>query len=83
MQSKVQGKLNKIVRWAKQYWNLVDALSIALFFVGFGLRMSQTTRLTGHVVYAIDIMFWIIRILDIFFVNKYLGHYVVMIGKMV
>ena len=28
-------------------------------------------------------MIWIIRLLDIFSVNKYLGPYVVMIGKMV
>lgn len=45
--------------------------------------MNRNTRLAGQVVYAIDIMFWIIRVLAIFSVNKHLGPYVVMIGKMV
>ena len=75
--------MNKVKKWARQYWNLVDALAIIMFFVGFTLRMFSRTRLAGHVVYAIDIMFWIIRILDLFSVNKHLGPYVVMIGKMV
>ena len=56
---------------------------MVLFFVGFGLRWNPSLRLIGHVVYAIDLMLWIIRILDIFTVSKHLGPYVVMIGKMV
>uniref|UniRef100_A0A668UYG1 Uncharacterized protein n=1 Tax=Oreochromis aureus TaxID=47969 RepID=A0A668UYG1_OREAU len=36
----------------------------------------------GRVIYCIDIIFWYIRVLDIFGVNKYLGPYVMMIGKM-
>ena len=83
VQSPVRGVRNKFKRWSNQYWNLVDALAITLFFVGFGLRIIPSTRLSGHVVYAIDIMFWIIRVLNIFSVNKHLGPYVVMIWKMV
>lgn len=33
--------------------------------------------------YCLDIMLWIIRVLDIFSVSKVLGPYVVMIGRMV
>lgn len=83
VQTPVRGICHKIKRWAKYYWNIVDALAIILFFIGFGLRMNRNTRLAGQVVYAIDIMFWIIRVLAIFSVNKHLGPYVVMIGKMV
>uniref|UniRef100_A0A8C0IM16 Transient receptor potential cation channel subfamily M member 1 n=1 Tax=Chelonoidis abingdonii TaxID=106734 RepID=A0A8C0IM16_CHEAB len=36
----------------------------------------------GRVIYCVDIIFWYIRVLDIFGVNKYLGPYVMMIGKM-
>lgn len=79
----VQGKNNKLKKWARNYWNLVDALAVVLFFVGFGFRINPSYRLTGHVIYAIDIMFWIIRILDLFLVNRHLGPHVVMIGKMV
>ena len=38
---------------------------------------------SGRVFYCVDIIFWYVRILDIFSVNKYLGPYVMMIGKMV
>ena len=75
--------LNKIKSWASSYWNICDLVAIVLFFTGLGLRLNSSTRVTGHVCYAIDIMIWIIRLLDIFSVNKYLGPYVVMIGKMV
>ena len=53
------------------------------FFVGLGLRLHPTTRSAGHVVYCLDVMLWIIRLLDIFSVSKHLGPYVVMIGRMV
>ena len=53
------------------------------FFVGLGLRLHPTTRSAGHVIYCLDVMLWIIRLLDIFSVSKHLGPYVVMIGRMV
>ena len=37
----------------------------------------------GRITYAIDLMLFIVRILEIFYVDKTLGPYVVMIGKMV
>ena len=83
IQSDVHGVLNKIKSWASIYWNICDLIAIILFFTGLGLRLNSGTRVAGHVCYAIDIMIWIIRLLDIFSVNKYLGPYVVMIGKMV
>ena len=54
-----------------------------LFFVAFGLRLNAGTLIAGHVCYAVDVIFWILRILEMFSVNKDLGPYVVMIGKMV
>ena len=37
----------------------------------------------GRIVYAIDLMLFIERILEMFFVDRTLGPYVVMIGRMV
>ena len=37
----------------------------------------------ARIVYAIDLMFFILRILEIFYVDKTLGPYIVMIGRMV
>uniref|UniRef100_A0A674PJL1 Transient receptor potential cation channel subfamily M member 3 n=1 Tax=Takifugu rubripes TaxID=31033 RepID=A0A674PJL1_TAKRU len=36
----------------------------------------------GRVIYCVNIIYWYIRLLEIFGVNKYLGPYVMMIGKM-
>ena len=74
---------NKFKDWASSKWNLLDGFAVVAFFVGVGLRLHPTTRSAGHVVYCLDVMLWIIRLLDIFSVSKHMGPYVVMIGRMV
>ena len=75
----------KLKEWGSSKWNQIDAVAICLFFVGLGLRFHDNgdVRSAGHVIYSIDVMLWIVRLLDIFSVNKHLGPYVVMIGRMV
>jgi len=73
---------NKFKDWASSKWNLLDGFAVVSFFVGLALRLHPTTRSAGHVVYCLDVMLWIIRLLDIFSVSKHLGPYVVMIGRM-
>ena len=68
--------------WRSSYWNIWDAVAILLFFVAFGLRMGGFL-VEACIVYAIDLMFFILRILEIFYVDKTLGPYIVMIGRMV
>ncbi|XP_031570497.1 transient receptor potential cation channel subfamily M member 3-like [Actinia tenebrosa] len=72
----------KIKEWASNNWNICDFFGIVLFFVAVVLRFNPKTLAIGHIVYSLDIMLWIIRLLDIFCVNKDLGPYVVMIGRM-
>lgn len=74
---------NKCKEWASNKWNILDGIAVALFFAGLGLRLHSATRGVGHVVYCFDITLWIMRLLDIFSVSKYMGPYVVMIGRMV
>ncbi|XP_066913442.1 transient receptor potential cation channel subfamily M member-like 2 isoform X2 [Clytia hemisphaerica] len=82
-ESDAQTFRHKIQMWSVSYWNLCDALAILLFFTALVLRLhGRETLLLGHVLYAVDIIFWILRILDMFGVNKHIGPYVVMIGKM-
>ncbi|XP_074651257.1 transient receptor potential cation channel subfamily M member 3-like [Tubulanus polymorphus] len=64
-------------------WNICDTLGILLFVIGVSLRLTEEHMMTGRVFYCVDIIFWYVRILDIFSVNKYLGPYVMMVGKMV
>uniref|UniRef100_A0A8C6SPQ4 Transient receptor potential cation channel, subfamily M, member 1b n=1 Tax=Neogobius melanostomus TaxID=47308 RepID=A0A8C6SPQ4_9GOBI len=78
------GKLKqKVSVWMEEYWNITDLVAISTFLLGLMLRLQPEPYLGyGRVIYCIDIIFWYIRVLDIFGVNKYLGPYVMMIGKM-
>uniref|UniRef100_G3P871 Transient receptor potential cation channel, subfamily M, member 1b n=1 Tax=Gasterosteus aculeatus aculeatus TaxID=481459 RepID=G3P871_GASAC len=78
------GKLKqKISVWLEEYWNITDLAAICTFLLGLMLRLQHEPYMGyGRVIYCIDIIFWYIRVLDIFGVNKYLGPYVMMIGKM-
>ncbi|XP_059533913.1 transient receptor potential cation channel subfamily M member 1 isoform X2 [Myotis daubentonii] len=78
------GKLSQKVKvWLQEYWNITDLVAIAVFLVGAVLRLQKQPYMGyGRVIYCVDIIFWYIRVLDIFGVNKYLGPYVMMIGKM-
>ncbi|XP_068446752.1 transient receptor potential cation channel subfamily M member 1-like [Clinocottus analis] len=78
------GKLKqKINVWLEDYWNITDLAAISVFLFGLLLRLqSEPSMGYGRVIYCVDIIFWYIRVLDIFGVNKYLGPYVMMIGKM-
>ncbi|XP_024859480.2 transient receptor potential cation channel subfamily M member 1 [Kryptolebias marmoratus] len=78
------GKLKqKISVWMEDYWNITDLVAISTFLLGLMLRLQPEPYMGyGRVIYCIDIIFWYIRVLDIFGVNKYLGPYVMMIGKM-
>ncbi|XP_061561791.1 transient receptor potential cation channel subfamily M member 1-like isoform X2 [Phycodurus eques] len=78
------GKLKqKINVWLEDYWNITDLAAICVFVLGLLLRLHDEPFMGyGRVVYCVDIIFWYIRVLDIFGVNKYLGPYVMMIGKM-
>ncbi|XP_023672886.1 transient receptor potential cation channel subfamily M member 1-like [Paramormyrops kingsleyae] len=78
------GKLRlKINVWLEEYWNITDLVAISTFLLGLLLRLQTEPYMGyGRVIYCVDIIFWYIRVLDIFGVNKYLGPYVMMIGKM-
>ena len=66
-----------------EIWNICDAIAVILFFIGFVIRIQEHYVLYGRIFYCVGVIFWYIRILEIFGVNKYLGPYVMMIGKMV
>ncbi|KAL2089082.1 hypothetical protein ACEWY4_015981 [Coilia grayii] len=78
------GKIKqKINVWLEEYWNITDLVAISVFLLGLLLRLQNEPYMGyGRVLYCVDIIFWYIRVLDIFGVNKYLGPYVMMMGKM-
>ncbi|XP_068092449.1 transient receptor potential cation channel subfamily M member 3 isoform X8 [Hyperolius riggenbachi] len=75
--------LQKFKVWLQEYWNVTDLISILLFSIGMMFRLQEQPYSSyGRVIYCVNIIYWYIRLLDIFGVNKYLGPYVMMIGKM-
>ncbi|XP_072167495.1 transient receptor potential cation channel subfamily M member 3-like [Diadema setosum] len=68
--------------WASDRWNLWDLVGIITFSIGFVLRLWERNLDLGRVFYTLDIMVWYVRILDILSVNKLMGPYVNMIGRM-
>ncbi|GFO05194.1 transient receptor potential cation channel subfamily m member 1 [Plakobranchus ocellatus] len=72
----------KLRVYISQLWNILDTLGISLFMVGFVLRFIPSTLRDAQLIYTVDIIFWNIRILEILSVNKYLGPYVKIIGKL-
>ena len=64
-------------------WNLVDLAAITTYYVGFALRVHPFTRDLGHLVLALNVGIWILRLLHVFYVHRIMGPYVVMIYGMV
>ena len=73
----------KVIVYLSEMWNVGDLLSLMFFMLGLVLRFLPDTMPYGRVVFCVGLIYWYVRILDIFAVNKYLGPYVMMIGKMV
>ncbi|KFQ95857.1 Transient receptor potential cation channel subfamily M member 6, partial [Nipponia nippon] len=78
------GKFRQKVKvWIYEYWNFTDSVAIILFMIGFGLRWSDPpVQTAGRLLYCLDIIFWYVRLLDLFAVNQHAGPYLTMIGKM-
>ncbi|XP_004862578.2 transient receptor potential cation channel subfamily M member 6 isoform X2 [Heterocephalus glaber] len=73
----------KVKVWISEYWNLMEAVAIGLFSVGFCLRWGDPPFYTvGRLIYCIDTIFWFSRLMDFFAVNQHAGPYVTMIAKM-
>lgn len=72
----------KLRVFASFYWNLWDALAIVWFTIGVILRFNPSTLKASRIVYTLNIVFFYIRILGILSVNKALGAYSKIIGKL-
>ncbi|KAJ8304156.1 hypothetical protein KUTeg_017739 [Tegillarca granosa] len=63
-------------------WNIWDAVAIIIFTVAWCLRFYPSTLGAARIVFVFNIVFWLVRILEIMMVHKYLGPYVKIIGKL-
>ena len=70
-------------------WNIADVFSLTAFVVGTGFRYAAWHKnnknflTAARIIFATDVIIFIVRLLQIFSVNKNLGPKLVMIRKMV
>ncbi|CAG2246292.1 TRPM3 [Mytilus edulis] len=74
-----------IVFWAKNVWNIFDMLMYLLFFVSVMARclLISDEFYYARLAYAITLAMFIFRTMHFFFVARYLGPKVVMIGRLI
>ncbi|KAL8563213.1 hypothetical protein ACOMHN_053960 [Nucella lapillus] len=76
---------SKLVAYLTDSWNLLDIVTITLFFIGMVLRFipNDTCFDIARVILSINLVSFFFRILHIFSVNKELGPKLVMIRRMI
>ncbi|CAC5388886.1 TRPM3 [Mytilus coruscus] len=70
--------------WAKNVWNIFDIIMYLLFLVSVFLRclLNSDQFYFARMAYAITLSMFILRSMHFFFVDRYIGPKVVMIGRM-
>ena len=81
--------LRKLEWYFSSAWNIADVFSLTAFVIGTGLRYAawshnnQRFLDAARIIFATDVIIFIVRLLQIFSVNKNLGPKLVMIRRMV
>ncbi|WKX88624.1 hypothetical protein Q1695_008339 [Nippostrongylus brasiliensis] len=67
-----------------RYYNLLTAIALFLFLVGFGFRMQPSMRHSyGRVILSCSNVLWYVKVLEYLSVHPLLGPYIQMAAKMV
>ncbi|WAR06942.1 TRPM3-like protein, partial [Mya arenaria] len=74
--------ITKRMNYFHDVWNIIDVLSITLFAIGEGLRLSKCCDTFGNIVLAVDFIFFTIRMFQTVSCLETFGPKLVMIGKM-
>ena len=81
--------LGKLDFYFQDPWNIADVVSLAAFFIATILRYlaykknNEDFLIAARIIYATDVVLFIVRLLQIFSVNRHMGPKLVMIRKMV
>ncbi|XP_067370897.1 transient receptor potential cation channel subfamily M member 2 isoform X3 [Channa argus] len=71
---------------AKMYindlWNILDVLSIALFIIGLGFRLTSALFYPGKILLCIDFVVFCLRLMAIFTISRTLGPKIIIVKKM-
>ncbi|KAM9804936.1 transient receptor potential cation channel subfamily M member 2-like [Neosynchiropus ocellatus] len=63
-------------------WNILDVLSIVLFFLGVTFRLTTELFYAGKIILCIDFVVFCLRLMAIFTISKTLGPKIIILKKM-
>ncbi|XP_014773772.2 transient receptor potential cation channel subfamily M member 4 [Octopus bimaculoides] len=72
---------SKFRKYIHNSWNLIDVITIVLFIIGYILRFLDLEE-TARVIFCLNLIFFYIRFLHMFSIDKNLGPKLVMIKEM-
>uniref|UniRef100_A0A3B3UVA2 Transient receptor potential cation channel, subfamily M, member 2 n=1 Tax=Poecilia latipinna TaxID=48699 RepID=A0A3B3UVA2_9TELE len=68
--------------YIKELWNILDILSILLFCLGFGFRLTTKLFYAGKIILCIDFVVFCLRLMAIFTISQTLGPKIIIVKKM-
>uniref|UniRef100_A0A3B3XDG1 Ion transport domain-containing protein n=1 Tax=Poecilia mexicana TaxID=48701 RepID=A0A3B3XDG1_9TELE len=68
--------------YIKELWNILDVLSILLFVLGLGFRLTTKLFYGGKIILCIDFVVFCLRLMAIFTINRTLGPKIIIMRDM-
>lgn len=65
-----------------ELWNILDVLSILLFCLGVGFRLTTQLFYAGKIILCIDFVIFCLRLMAIFTISRTLGPKIIIVKKM-
>ncbi|XP_037542317.1 transient receptor potential cation channel subfamily M member 2 [Nematolebias whitei] len=72
----------KVTKYIKDFWNILDVLSILLFSVGLAFRLTPELLYAGKILLCIDFVVFCLRLMAIFTISRTLGPKIIIVRKM-
>ncbi|KAM6985111.1 transient receptor potential cation channel subfamily M member 2 [Aplochiton taeniatus] len=76
------GFRKKAKMYINDLWNILDVLSIVLFLIGLGFRLSTELFYPGKVILCIDFVVFCLRLMAIFTISRTLGPKIIIVRRM-
>ncbi|XP_062313277.1 transient receptor potential cation channel subfamily M member 2 isoform X2 [Osmerus eperlanus] len=72
----------KCQMYINEHWNALDVLSILLFIIGLGCRLTTVVFYAGKVILCIDFIIFCLRLMAIFTISRTLGPKIIIVKRM-
>ncbi|KAG7503560.1 transient receptor potential cation channel subfamily M member 2 [Solea senegalensis] len=68
--------------YIEDLWNILDVLSIVLFIIGLGFRLTSQLFYPGKIILCIDFVVFCLRLMAIFTISRTLGPKIIIVRRM-